>query len=90
MGDRRGHSGLRRGWDDLREQHRNMYTTVFKIVGNLLYDLRSSTQGSVTTERGGMGSGGGSRGRGRLYTCGRLTLMQGRNRHCMVKQLSSR
>ena len=55
---------------------------------DLLYDTVSSTQRSVTRERGRMvwEVGGGSGGRGHMYPYGRLT--SGRNQHNIVKQLS--
>ena len=45
-----------RGWDEWRAQHGNVYTTIYKMAnGNLLNDSGNSNQGSVTTQRGGMG-----------------------------------
>ena len=46
----------RRGWDEWREQHGNIYTTIYITAsGNFLYESRNSNQGSVTTQRRGMG-----------------------------------
>ena len=50
-----GHCGGRRGWDDLWEQHRNIYTTVFKIDRNLLCDSGSPSHCSASTSVAGMG-----------------------------------
>ena len=65
-----GHSGRRRGWDELRGERLNIYITICKIASRKLpYNTRSSTQWSVTTRRSGMGWGkwgGGSRGRGHM------------------------
>ena len=57
----------RRGWEEWRQQHGNVYTTMYKIdSGNLLYDTRRSTQYSVITERGGVGWEVGGRRQGKL------------------------
>ena len=47
--------GGRREWDEWREWHGNVYTITCKQTasGNLLYDSRNSTWGSVTTSRNG-------------------------------------
>ena len=38
------------GWDQSREKHGNIYTTIRKTdIGNLLYDSGNSNQGSVAT-----------------------------------------
>ena len=38
------------GWDQWREKHGNIYTTIRKTdIGNLLYDSGNSNQGSVAT-----------------------------------------
>ena len=34
-----GHSGERKGWDDLREKHCNIHITVCKIDSQLKFDL---------------------------------------------------
>ena len=46
-----GRQGGRRGWDEWRESHGDIYTTVCKIDshGNLMQDSGNSNQGSVTT-----------------------------------------
>ena len=46
-----GHSRERRGWGELREQHGNIYITTCKTESQqeLLYDVRNSNLGSVTT-----------------------------------------
>ena len=46
-----GHGGERRGWDELREQHGNIYITICKTDSQreLLYDVGNSNLGSVTT-----------------------------------------
>ena len=52
----------RRGWDEWREQHGNIYTTIYITAsGNFLYESRNSNQGSVTTQRRGMGQEVGGR-----------------------------
>ena len=51
------HNGGRRGWDELRQQCGNIYTTTYVrwiASGNLLCDAGSSTWCSVMTQRGGM------------------------------------
>ena len=46
----------RRRWDEWREQCGNIYTTVCIIAcGNFMYESGNSNQGSVTTQRRGMG-----------------------------------
>ena len=51
-----GHSRGRRGWDVWRAWHGNIYTIICKTAsGNLLCDVGSSTQGSVTTYGGERG-----------------------------------
>ena len=48
-----GHSGRRRGWDDLRDEPRNIYITICKIVsGSLMYDTGTP---KVTTWRDWVG-----------------------------------
>ena len=86
------HSGEKRGWDELREWHWNIYITICKIAsGKLLYNKGSSTGCSVTTYRVGWGGWweGGSRGKGRMHAYGWFMLLYGRNQYNIVKQLSS-
>ena len=58
----------RRGWNEWRQYHGNMYTTICKIAsGNLLYDSGNSDPGSVMGwEVGGRFQGEGTK----MYTYG--------------------
>ena len=51
-----GHSGARRGWDELREWHRRIHTAMCKTepAGSCCIGKGSSNQCSLTTQRGGM------------------------------------
>ena len=52
-----GLCGRRRGWDDLREQHRNMYITSVKQITSPGWMHETGAQGWCTgmTQRDGMG-----------------------------------
>ena len=53
-----GLSGRRWGWEDLREQHWNMYITIYKIDGKCEFDAWSralKAGGSGTTQRDEVG-----------------------------------
>lgn len=54
--------------------------------GNVLFDLGSSDQHSVTCWGGGRWEG--ARGRGHMYTCGQFVLMYARHELNIVKQLA--
>ena len=82
-----GHGGREGGTDG--ESSMETYTLAYAkqiASGYLLYDLRNSNQGSVTTR--GMGWGGrregGSRGRGHMYTYDWAMLMYGKTQHNIV------
>ena len=85
-----GFSGRRRGWDDLREEHWNVYITTCKIDDQCKLDAwsRAPKVGSLGQPRG-IGWGGqweeGSGCRGHMYTCGWFMLMCGQNHHNTVK-----
>ena len=58
----------------------NILPCVTQIAsGNLLYSRGSSAQCSVMTQMGGMGLGGGPRGRGYMYTYSWFTSLYSRN-----------
>ena len=41
----------KRGWDEWREGHGNIYTNICRTaIGNLLFDSENSNWGSVTTQ----------------------------------------
>ena len=81
----------RRGWDDLREQHWNMYITVYKIDSQWELDVwhRVPKVGALWTtwrDRVQREEGGGSGCGGHMYTCGRFVLMYGKKKlqYCKV------
>ena len=85
-----GFSGRRRGWDDLREQHWNMYITTCKTDEQCKFNAwsRAPKVGSLGQPRGIVSGGkweGGSGCGGHVYTCGRFMLMYGQNHHNIVK-----
>ena len=89
-----GLSIRRRGWDELREDHGNIYITMCEIDSQWEFALWCrKLKPSALWQPRGVGWGGrwegGSRGRRHMYTCGWFMLMYGRNQHNIVKQLSS-
>ena len=90
---RRGHSGRRRDWDELREQRGNTPSTMCKTDSQWGFAVwhRGLKSGALWPWRG-VGRGrrweGGSRERGHTYVCGWFMLMHGRNQNNIVKQLS--
>ena len=89
-----GHSGGRRGWNELREQHWNIYTTIYKIDSQWEFatwfrELKPRTLWQPREMRWGGQWEGGSRGRWHMYTYGWFTLMYGRNLCNIVRQLPS-
>ena len=60
--NRRLDSGRRQGWDDLREQHRNMYIIKCETDRQSRFMHETGAQGWCTgmTQRDGMGREGGS------------------------------
>ena len=88
-----GHSGRRRWWDELREEHGNLYKAICKIdtkwdltvwhrgLNPVLWD---NTEGWMGREiRGGSGE------REYMCICGWFMLLYGINQYNIVKQLSS-
>ena len=49
-----GHSGKRRGWDDLREEHGNIYITIHKTDSQWEFN-RECKAGALTTWRDRVG-----------------------------------
>ena len=83
-----GHSGGRRGWDDLREWLWNIHITICKIDSQWEFDVWCrESKAQALWRPGGIGWGGkwerGSGGRGHVYTRGRFMLMYGKN-HCNI------
>ena len=82
----------RRGWDDLREQHWNIYITICKIDSQSAFEVwgraRAPKAGALW-QPGGMEWGGswegGSGGKGHKYTYGRFMLLYDKNHHNIVK-----
>ena len=72
------HSGRMRGWDDWREQHWNIYITIWKRQPVGVWCMTQGPKASVLWKPGGVGWGGRwgtSRGWGHIYTCGWFMLM---------------
>ena len=86
-----GLCGRRRGWDDLREQHWNMYVTICETDRQSRFDAweRALRAGALGWPRG-MGWGGrweGGSGWGHMYTHGWFMSVYGKNHYNMSLQL---
>ena len=85
-----GLCGRRQGWDDLREQHWNMYITICKKDDRCKFDAWSRALKAISLGNPrGMGWGRrkeiDSGCRGHMYICGWLMSMHGKNQHNIVK-----
>ena len=85
-----GHRRGRRGWDESREKHLNIYITVCKIWEPVeVYCMMQGAQiqGSVAMKRGGYGERWEGCSRGRRHTCdyGWFMLIYDRNKHNFIK-----
>ena len=78
-----GLCGKRQGWDDLREQHWNMYITICKIDDQCM--KQSQCSGTTKRDKVRSDAGGGFRRGGHMCTWGWLMLMCGKSYHSIVK-----
>ena len=80
-----GHSGRRRGWDDLKQWHWNIYITMCKIDSQWEFGVWCrEPKASALWQQGGRWERG-LEGRGHVDACGRFMLMYGRDHHSIVK-----
>ena len=87
------HSGGRREWGELREQHGNIYLTMWKTDSKWELAIWHRELNPVFCDNlegwDEMGDGTqGLGGREHVYTCGWFVVMYGRGQHDIIEQLS--
>ena len=92
--NRLGLCGRRQGWDDLREEHWNMYIIICKTDDQCKFNiwsraLKAGALGQPWGMKWGKRWEGFQDGGGQMYTCGQFMPMYGKSHHKIVKKLSS-
>ena len=84
-----GLCGRGQGWDDLREQHWNMYTIIHETDRQFRFDAwdRVLSAGALDDPEGWDGEGGGREGQDgeHMYTRGWFTWLDSKTHHNTVK-----